>query len=168
MFISIRSTNRARIQISDDISHFKWLCCSLSRLFPLIQTWWITFSSLMLFQLENCVTGRWLRLISAAYGGVCSPNGVLTLLGYWDWALKDKGAQRNFCVWKGREHVWSLCLSSNGESTESQAACIEKLSVLFSYQERFCESELLRFGKRNLLCPCNDLAFITTGGNWQM
>lgn len=76
---------------------------SLSRLFPLIQTWWITFSSLTLLQLENCVTGRWLRLISAAYGGVCSPNGVLTLLGYWDWGLKEKGAQRNFGVRKGRE-----------------------------------------------------------------
>jgi len=47
------------------------------------------------------------------YGGVCSPNGVLTLLGYWD--LKEKGTQRNFCVQKGS-------LSSKGESTESQAS----------------------------------------------
>lgn len=90
MFFSIRSPNKTRIQISDDISHFKWFLRSL-RLFPLIQMWWITFSSLMLFQLENCVTDRWLRLISAAYGGVCSPNGVLTLLGYWDWGLKERG-----------------------------------------------------------------------------
>ncbi len=128
MLFFIRSPNRARIKISDDISHFKWFLRSLSTLSinsdmmdNIFLSNAVSAGKLCHRQVTAaCIRCLWRRVFSSWVFDFISVLGL---------RFERERPQRNFCAQKGREYNW--CLTLNGESIESQAACIDKLSGLF-------------------------------------